>query len=90
MSSPYSATRVVILGAGIAGAIALHSGVAFAAIILLAVRYSAPEAVLLGLLFDLLSTPGPFSAHLPLGTIIAVVALVAMEPVRKELIGAMR
>lgn len=73
--------RVCIAVVGFASAIFLPWWVAVICIVLLAIRWRAWEAILLGLFMDLLWLP---ASGFPLFTIGAIVVVWALEPLRLE------
>ena len=70
---------------GFSGAVLAPAWVPLVAMVLLALRYSAWEILGIGLLVDLLwRAAGVSFAHLPLFTLIALILVWGLEPLRSE------
>lgn len=76
-----TALRIVVAAIGFLGAIFAPWWVPATCIVLLSIRFRAWEAVLLGLLMDLLWLP---AGGLPLFTAFAIVVVWIFEPLRSE------
>jgi hypothetical protein len=75
--------RILIAIAGFWGAIVAPAWIPAACIVLLALRFPAWEALLIGFVVDLLWLPGG-GFHFPLFTIFAIVVVWLMEPIRNQ------
>ena len=70
---------------GFIGSLAFSPWVPIACIILLAIRYRAWEAILLGLFIDIVWLPSGASVHaLPLFTFASIVIVWGLEPLRAQ------
>lgn len=79
--------RVALVAVGFVGALTAPPWVPLAAIVLLALRFEAWEAVLLGLFADLAWLPGHVSMHhFPLMTLAAILVVWGCAPIRRELL----
>lgn len=77
--------RIAIAAVGFLGAVFAPPWVTLACIILLSLRYRAWEVIMLGLVTDLFWLPGGPSAHMfPLFTIIALIIVWGLEPLRLQ------
>ncbi len=83
--SRVSKLRIALFAGGVLSAVFAPPWVVFAFIIVLALRFRAAEAIVLGLLMDLTWLPAaaPFTV-LPLCTLGAVAIVWLLEPVRIE------
>ena len=73
--------RTTAIVVGLVGGLSISPIVPAAVILLLSLRWRAPEVLFLGLFLDLFYLP---SGHAPLFTIGAVAAQWILEPLRKE------
>ncbi len=79
--------RILLACGGALGALFISPWVAFAAALLLSLRYPAWEVLCIGLLVDLMWLPAsPGGAHIPIATLIAIALVWVLDPVRKELL----
>lgn len=76
--------RILLSSVGILGVFFLPWFVPAGAALLLAFKYAAPEVVVIGLLFDLTWGPGMSALHVPYATLLSLVVLFALEPLRRE------
>lgn len=76
--------RIVLGVIGLWGALFAPPWVPIFCIVALALRWSAPECVLLGLLIDLLWLPTMMPDSLPLFTIASIVVVWGLDPLRHE------
>ena len=83
---PISSARIVLGILGILGAFFAPPWVPLLVIILLAVRYPAWEILVVGLLVDFLWLPGISLQTLPLFTIVGLVLVWGLAPLRSELL----
>jgi hypothetical protein len=76
--------RIAIALFGFIAAFTLPPWVPIACIILLALRYRAWEAILIGALIDLVWLPAGTAHALPLFTILALIIVWGFEPLRAQ------
>jgi hypothetical protein len=85
MSMSFATSARVFLGVGgLWGALFAPSWVPILCIVLLSLRWSAPECVLLGFLVDMLWLPTMMPGALPLFTIASIIIVWGLEPLRHE------
>jgi hypothetical protein len=77
--------RIVVFLLGLFGALLISKWVAIVCIGLLALRFRAWEAIVLGVIVDLMWLPaGSLFGHLPLYTLGSIAVVWALEPLRSE------
>ncbi len=76
--------RLAIAAIGFIGGFIAPPWIPMLCIVVLALRFRATEAIVLGLLIDVLWLPAGFPAALPVYTILAVVIVWGLEPLRLE------
>lgn len=79
-----SSARVLIGIVGFWGVLFAPSWVPMLCIVLLSLRWSAPECVILGFLVDMLWLPSIGLSSLPLFTIASIIIVWGLEPLRHE------
>jgi hypothetical protein len=79
-----SKVRIVIATIGLLGGIFLTPYIPLLAAAILALRFRAWEAMVLGLIVDMLWLPPGFMWGIPVATILAIVLVWGLEPLRKE------
>lgn len=79
-----TSARVIIGVVGFWGALFAPSWVPILCIVLLSLRWSAPECVVLGFLVDMLWLPGMMPVSFPLFTIASIIIVWGLEPLRHE------
>ncbi len=80
--SPLRFTLVII---GLLSCLFSSMWLTLAVIVALSILYPSWEAMALGLLMDMLWTPGDVTiVHIPLFTLIAIILVWAFHPIRKE------
>lgn len=77
--------RVIIAAVGCIGAVFAPPWVTLACIVLLSLRYRAWEVIVLGLAADLMWLPGgPSLSLFPLFTVLALILVWGLEPLRLQ------
>ncbi len=85
MSISFAASlRVLLGGIGFWGALFAPPWVPVLCIVLLSLRTSAPEAIILGFMMDMLWLPTVGFSSLPLFTIASIIIVWGLEPLRHE------
>ncbi len=76
--------RIVVAVCGFVAALIAPPWVAMLAVVILALRYAAWEALFIGLLIDLAWLPAISFQHLPLYTLFAIAIVWGLEPLRSR------
>lgn len=79
-----ASARVVLAIVGFWGALFAPPWVPVLCIVLLSLRFSAPEAIVLGFMMDMLWLPSLGLSSLPLFTIASIIIVWGLEPLRHE------
>ena len=83
-TSSINSVRALIGTVGFLGVMIAPPWVPMLCIVLLSLRFSAVEAVLLGFLMDMMWLPEVFPHGLPLYTIASIIIVWGLEPLRLE------
>jgi hypothetical protein len=78
--------RTILVVIALVGGIFVHPAVALVCMAALALAYTAYEVLFLGIFMDFLWQPVSFMHPLPLFTIVAILLLWLLEPVRSQLL----
>jgi len=79
-----NSVRIGVAALGFFGALYISPWVPVVCIVLLAIRFRAWEAIVLGVFIDLMWLPGGHFASLPLFTMGSIVVVWLLEPLRSE------